>query len=402
MSLPAATHVAALACCLGTFACAAQPGPEGGPTADTTRGITVVCSDYVSTAVALVDPRAEMLTWSNLIHSGSRVPSVHTALSGDVGLPTQAPISGAVLLIDRYPNAVLTWVDPVSGEVLQQLNVGMGFSANPRDVLVFEDGAMAVTRYNANPMPQGAGDFDLGDDVLLLDADGTPVDALATAEAELNGRPDRLLAVGDEIWVSLNRASNDFSTYAEGMILRLRRDDAGALERVGEIRLIGLKNCAGLKHTPLGVVVSCTGSYTLAGDIYVRSESALVGLDDAGEERWRLSATDGRVGQCFGPELTHDQDGGVVALLYGEDASLPDAVIRYEPETDTVSKLYTAAAPWTLSALTTADDGVVVVGDGDPEDPRICRLTTPISCLAACQATGLPPRVLGGYGPKPR
>ena len=102
-----------------------EPGPCG-------RGLAVVATGYESVNVALLDTTGGMLS-SSFISSADRSPSLSAALGGDTVLPTSAASGPELLLIDRYPNSVLTWVELETARVTRQLSVATGFLANPHD-----------------------------------------------------------------------------------------------------------------------------------------------------------------------------------------------------------------------------------------------------------------------------
>ena len=68
------------------------------------------------------------------------------------------------MLIDRYPNSVITFVDTSSGAVTRQIDVSTGFPSNPHDYLETREGRALVTRYERNPKA-GRAPFDAGGDV---------------------------------------------------------------------------------------------------------------------------------------------------------------------------------------------------------------------------------------------
>src|SRR6185295_14337493 len=97
-------------------------------------GLLVSSSDYKSTNISVLSPTGATLS-EILISSASASTGLSTALSGDVVFPLSTPTSGRAVLIDRFPNSVLTWVNPSNAEVIHQLPVGTGFAANPQDYL---------------------------------------------------------------------------------------------------------------------------------------------------------------------------------------------------------------------------------------------------------------------------
>ena len=168
------TCVAAIA--LG--ACNAPPPPTatGGvtlpnPSAESAcpLGIAVVSSDYVSSNVSVLDAEGSVVSES-IISSGSASVGLNAALSGDVVLPLTAPLSHRLVLINRYPNSVITWVDPGSATVLHQLQVGTGFISNPHDYLELPGHKGYLSRFETNKQP-GREPHDGGGDLSILDTE---------------------------------------------------------------------------------------------------------------------------------------------------------------------------------------------------------------------------------------
>lgn len=338
-------------------------------------GVVVVCSDFESTAIAVLDGTGGFETAPALLHSGSTTPGVGTALSGDVELPTASPPDGTVLLLDRFPAGVLTWVDPVTAEVLRQVDVGA--HSNPQDALLLDDGRWLVTRYGA-------------DDLVTFGDDGEVEVALAVTEVDgFPGRPDRLLRVGGEIWVSLGRASPDFQTWRDGKLRRLGPD----LVPAGDVDLPGATDCGEMAGGEGGVAVSCSGSFSTGELAPLPETSALVVVGAGGAVVARLDATEPRVGRSFGDGVVFGPGGAVHAVLFGDPEGTPDHVLRWDPATDDVSLVFTATGPFRVSSLAVALDGAVLVPDAHPALPGLCRLEGDGSvCKAVCGATGLPPR----------
>ena len=96
------------------------------------RGAVVIGSDYQSTNVSLVGVEGEVLSPS-FLSSATSSAGLTAPLSGDVAVPSMPAAGEEIVLLDRYPAAVLTWVDVVTGSVRAQLNVATGFAANPQD-----------------------------------------------------------------------------------------------------------------------------------------------------------------------------------------------------------------------------------------------------------------------------
>lgn len=261
---------------------------------------------------------------------------MNAPLGGDVVFPS-AGKSNELVLIDRYPASVISFVDTRTAEVRGQLNVRTGFDANPRDFLQLDDKRALVSRYEHNPHP-GEDDFDQGDDVLVVD----PKDMTIAGRIDLGGsqdermRPSALLALEHEVIVSLNRLDPSFGSARDAQLLVLDRDD---LSEVTRFTIDGLEVCEGLSLSPdeSSLVVSCTGLVDQAAE-EAPSKSGLVVLDLAqGPGAWRevsrTRAADFRRGPLgFGvSHLSRD----VVLLttfgaLEGPDAGRPDSLLAFD------------------------------------------------------------------------
>ena len=128
--------------------------------------IVIIDSDYQSTNVSVISVADNLLSGS-LISTGSTPPGLTEALSGDVVLPLTKPPSGKVVLIDQG-NDALVWVDPGTGDVLEDLSVATGFSSNPSDYLEVSNTKAYVARYTTN-LGAGKQSFDEGGDILVVD-----------------------------------------------------------------------------------------------------------------------------------------------------------------------------------------------------------------------------------------
>jgi len=116
--------------------------------------VVVVTSDYTSTNIVIskLDGTTES---QSFVSSGATKPGLALALSGDVDVPSTAPASKRVVLIDpTAPTCSPGWI-LASAKVLAQLPVGTGFQANPHDYIevdaarAFVFRATAPTRHRA-------------------------------------------------------------------------------------------------------------------------------------------------------------------------------------------------------------------------------------------------------------
>jgi hypothetical protein len=247
----------------------AKLDPSGGPCP---TGLVVSSSDYTATNISILSPTGSTLS-EILVSTASTTTGLSTPLSGDVILPLEAPSSGRVVLLDRFPNSVLTWVDPATASVLGQLKIGTGFASNPQDYLEVSQDKAYVTRYEANGNP-GQEPNDGGSDVLVIDAKGFAIegrlDLSTPADGIFSPHPSHLLRMGTEAWVVLHRYTADFSDAADARVLGLAVADD---QIAWSLDLSGVANCGGLARSPSGHVValSCSG--------LAHSRSAVVLLD---------------------------------------------------------------------------------------------------------------------------
>jgi len=249
----------------------------GGDGGTCPKALVVASSDYTSTNISVASTEGNVLSES-MISSASAPPGLTAALSGDVVLPSAAPLSGKLVLIDRYPNSVITWVDPSTASVLHQLPVATGFAANPHDYLEVGGAKAYVTRYETNPNP-GRESNDGGGDVLVIDTDSSRITgriplALPTDGAFLP-RADRMLRVGEEVWVALQRFDADFKTAGDARIVGV----STANDTVAwTVELAGAASCGDLAIAPsqTRVALSCSG---LLDSATLGERSAVVLLD---------------------------------------------------------------------------------------------------------------------------
>ncbi len=382
-----------LSCAAALVACGGgvEPTSVAGTGDAATAGVVVVCSDYSSTAIAVLDGEALGVTAPLVLHSGAVAPLVQTALGGDVDLPTRTEADGRVVLLDRFPNGVLTRLDAVTADVVAQVDVGEGFAPNPHDALELEDGRWLVTRYGHNAKAEAADGSDAGDDVLVLDeAWGIEGRVALDDDEDLLSRPDRLLQVGDAVWVTLGRVSATWDTYGEGAIAHL--DVAGAPTLVGITEVAQTSNCGAAAVSTDRVALSCAGDIVELAPQPERS--ALVLLDHEGAEVARLQATDPRVELTFAAGVVLLADGRVAAALYGTVDGAPDRVIAWDPGADDVEIVHEASGAFRIFGLATTASGALIVPDADPGSPALCVVAGGAStrCLDPCAATGLPPR----------
>ncbi len=388
-------------------------GPAEGALHDSPPwAVAVLGSDYASSSLSIVARKGATLFRESVLHSGSAAPGLSVALSGDVVLPRAHDPHNRIVLIDRYPNSVLSFLDPVDFSVMDQLSVATGFAANPRDFLWLSESKAYVTRYERNARA-GAGDFDGGDDLLVVDPDALAIvgriplgdQADTTANPGLQARPDQMAWAGGLVWVTLNHLTDDFKGAGEGLVVAI---DPATDEIVHRLALPGLANCGGIVSVAerQALYLSCSGLF-VAGEEEQRSRSGLARVDlsvSPPEAAVLRSAATGS-GQPFGFELDVARGRWLFAVRFGDlEAEIPDRLVAVELDTGEEELVYEASSAFGLGGLLVDEAyGVLYVGDAAPESPavHVYRVTeggfTPAGSLDSHPRTGLPPRQIRFY-----
>ncbi|HSC87228.1 MAG TPA: hypothetical protein VLC09_08165 [Polyangiaceae bacterium] len=374
------------------------------------RGVVVVLSDYQSTSVAVLDLEGTTRS-GTFVSSGSTQTTLNGPLSGDVVLPS-GPLDDEMVLLDRYPGAILDYLEWETAEVRGQLDVGTEFASNPQDYLRLDEDRALVSRFAANPDPE-ASELDRGDDLLVVDPVGlrvlSSVDLSAFRSPGYLARPSTLLRVDDTVIVAFSGHSGDFEDAAEG---RLGLFDAETLEAVGDVRIDGWKNCLGLALSPSGdeLAVSCSGLIDGA-DEPAPPDGGLIrfviqrgGAGLTLEESQRHPAADWALGP-LGPGLAYASDGALFFSTYGAvegaDAGRADTIQWLDVASGEIrTVLESDPDPFTLGAMACRPGcGVCFFADAGRHVVHRLELDgvdspSPVA-IEIDEATGLPPRALG-------
>lgn len=240
----------------------------GGTTFEPTecgRGFVVINTDYQSTNVSLLSPKGDVLSRS-FVSSGTTSPALSSALGGDVVAPMQLQSGDSIVLIDRYPASVLTWIDVASAKPTKQLSVATGFAANPRDYAQVGPCKAYVSRYNPNPQP-GRMPMDEGADIVTIESCEAKITGRIDLSQAMQGEPDgfypspdKILLNGDTAVVLLGSYTADFMRSRES---RLAVIDSKTDTLVHAVVLEGLHGCTGIALSPSGtrVAVACSGEF---------------------------------------------------------------------------------------------------------------------------------------------
>jgi hypothetical protein len=278
------------------------PGPADNshgvdaPVGECGRGLVVVRTDYQSSNVSLVDFEGVALSES-LISSASGSVGLSTPLSGDILVPNDFMPGDDVVLIDRYPASVLTWVNVETAKVRTQISVATGFAANARDYVELNPNKAYVTRFETNFDP-GKEAFDEGGDVLVVDpSDASIVDSINLSEAALGlddflPRPGAMVRAGNDVIVLLAPFDAGFKDAADSRLVRIDTVE----DRVSEVFVLDqLKGCAGLAISPdrSEIAVSCSGIFnSQTEDVPLTSGLVRVSAAEPFGELDRYSAAD--------------------------------------------------------------------------------------------------------------
>lgn len=315
------------------------------------QALVVTDTDYTSTNVSLVGIDGTALSES-VISSGSTPAGLTTALSGDVVLPLTRPASGRLVLIDRYPNSVVTWLDPETAKVLGQLSVGTGFESNPHDYLEVSASKAYVSRYGTNPTP-GVQPFDDGDDLLIVDTDRFSITgriALASPDdGEYFPRADRMIGVGTEVWVVLQRMNADVSASADSRLVGVN-PSTDAVD--WSLDLPNAAQCSGFSRSPSGtrVALACTGDYSDA-DATSRSTIILLDATLSPPTEVRRFEVAQELHTQLGPAVAFAREDLLLGTAYGDGVSTNDLAFSVDVDAGTSTVLLDSGAAYALGGV---------------------------------------------------
>lgn len=352
--------------------------------------LVVVETDYQSTNVAIVSPEGEPLSRSVV---ASKKTTSGALLSGDVVLPHDPQPGSEIVLIDRYPSGVLSWVETRTARVVRQLDVKTGFLSNPHDYLEVSPQKAYVTRYETNPTP-GRAPFDRGGDLLIVDPSLPRITGAVDLHDEGDGvlpRPDQMTRVGDTVLVSLHRLDRDFRNAKEGRIVGIDPQSDRIRFRLD---LPGFSNCGGFAKTGTELAIACSGTFESEAQL---AESGVVVLDPAASPMavsrvFRIAET---LGGPIAPSLTYAEQHRVYGVRYGDpQTGRPDALFSLDTGTGDVRVEYVARSAFSLSDVTCACEGRCLAPDADEPGFLSWRPGSPPRFIPSESPFGLPPRGL--------
>lgn len=368
--------------------------------------LAVVNSDYSSTAISLLTADGQLCA-PDVITSGSRPPTLLTALSGDVVLPFEPAPSGELQLIDRYPNGVITTLDPASDAVTSQTRASVGFAGNPQDIAFTPTPLVARLRRSETG--------ELGSDLVAL-ATGDTVDLTRFADPGLEPMPTRFARANGLLWVGLTHLSADFTVAGPGRVIGL---DPTTFE--GKVALeLPFQNCGNIASigTEHGLWVVCSGLFAGSTAGPQIDHSGIAYFEGAPDDRsltqpptWFVHAAHlGDESRPLGFTITPLGAKHALVVALGDLATdRPDRLLLIERADIRDAKVTVVAesdAPFQLgAALALPNEGIVLLADGSETNPRIRRFEwAPGPVLReldpiVASDTGLPPRHIARFKP---
>jgi hypothetical protein len=308
-------------------ACADPVIPESLAPLDREPRFAVISSDLgSSSAISMLDAEAEPID-RRWFDSGTALPGLVAALSGDVVLPTRQ-LPGSFTVIDRFKTDVVSRFSVPDGDLLGQVRTHLraervGFSSNPHDVLF--DGTLAWVSRNQPNDDGAAPPINRGDDLVAVDLATMELTEervdLSALDLHAGGvtyfaRPSRMVRAGDRVLVGLDRLDASFHEGASGAIAVVDLETRSAVE----LPIGGLENCG--RVVPVAgdssrAIVQCEGA-TFVSNAERRPTAGLALIrvidgDAVVEHLWRASAQPGDPNQGI-PVRSTISVGGTLAL----------------------------------------------------------------------------------------
>ncbi len=403
-------------------ACGVEPAPhdtggidlaelESKAGSECPRGVTVVSSDYQSTSIGLLDLQGGVLS-SSFISSASTSTGLSAPLSGDVVVPS---VEGGdeIVLIDRYPASVLSWIDLRTATVRAQLSVATGFAANPHDYVQSSARKAFVSRFDQN-RNAGRQPFDQGSDLLIVDVAEPSIEgsidllpAMQGDDAAYLPRPDDLALVGQRLYVLLSSYSGDFMELTASRVVSIDLKSE-SIEQV--LVLDGLVGCAGMTLAPDAsqLALVCSGKINSEGQTSLEGSGVVqVDLGERMSEAARFPASHFAQG-ALGFSVAYTSDTTLLVTTLGhfaskEHAAADDTLLLLDSETGEFELLLESEQePFTLGGVVCAS-ACDVCFVADAGRGVVHRLSTSggrvegTEAIRVDQSIGLPPRYLGFF-----
>ncbi|MFO0550669.1 MAG: hypothetical protein U0271_19905 [Polyangiaceae bacterium] len=397
-------------------ACEEPAPPPAGvelPSGACGHGLYVVSTDYQSSSVSIVSYDGDVVGPA-MLTSGSEDVALSAPLSGDVVAPAERTLGAELILIDRYPAAVLTFYNPVQATVGEQVSVQTGFPSNPYDALEIGAREVWVARYDENGDP-GNEPFDEGSDIVIVDRETGELTARIDLAPALEGadsankkilpKPARLVRLEAGVGALLAAYSQDFKEQADGRVALL---DPETRAIVSAVVLEGGRGCSAMARAPSGraVAVGCSGTFAGTNTPTLEDSAVYVvdAVDGALTVRARFAAAD-LGGDPIGFSLAFSTEDRVLVTTFGElgasgEQARPDRLVELDLASgDVRTILESEKAPFTLGDVRCEPAcGVCFAADADRSVlHRLEVATGAMRDVVIDDGIGLPPRYLGAY-----
>jgi len=227
-----------------------------------------------------------------------------------------------------------------------------------------------------------------------------------SADPGFQARPERMVLAGDRVWVVLGHLTEDFDAAGPGRLVAVdpEEDAVAAVLDLPEV-----ENCAGLLHDPARetLYVSCTGLFSAGpADQLAGSGIVVVDLEASPPAPTLLRRAADGLGRPFGFDLAIADGRWLLAVRFGDlVAGTPDRLVALDLDEGGAERvIHEAGSAYGLGGVLADDSGgIVLVGEADPEAPRILRYRvdrgafTPDGVIISHPKSGLPPRHLAFY-----
>jgi hypothetical protein len=380
-------------------------------------GLVVAATDEVQASnIGLMDSSGFVLS-SSVISTASVKAGDSTALGGDLAFPSMVSNSAELVILDRYPGSVITWLDVSTAKVRTQLSVATGFAANLHDYVPYSPTKVFATRFDSNSAP-GQEPFDSGGDLLVIDPTTDPT----KPQPQITGRVDIAagLPAGNAYFAHPDRARllpdgkiyvvvpyYDANHYSGESYLAVVDPATEQVESF--LSLKGVSGCSGIDAAPdaRSLAIACSGNWQGTGRA-AASTSAILGVSTLPlRELWRVGT--GADARSFGFTATFADAQHVITTRLGDlgPPILNDTVELINIEAGTSTTLFESAAqPASLSVGPCATAlGICFLADASRN--QIVRLDLNAAGDYALtkfnwdDPVGLRPRLLTFIGPDP-
>lgn len=368
------------------------------------RGLVVVNTEYASTNVSLLGFDGTVLS-SSFVSSATSDAKLSVPLGADVAVPTAAASGDEIVLLDRYPASVITWVRVKDAHVTRQLSVATGFGANVKDYVPLGEHKAYVTRYEPNGDP-GQEPFDAGDDVLVIDPSVPEITgridlSSAMEDPTFFARPSRAVRVGEKVFVLLE----SYSLYWDSAPSRIAILDSASDGLESVVMLGGLEGCTGLSLSPdaAHLAITCSGDFAHGSNPDPKTSG--IALVDVATGTLSQTLPAAELGDApLGMSLSWASEDVLLTTTLGTWSGRPDRLLSFAPAQGTVQELLRSREePFTLGdVLCQPECGLCFVADADRGVvQRFQRLPSGEldvpQAVAVDTRVGLPPRYLGSF-----